>query len=173
MKPAYPTRRKILSIAAYVILAITIAYVLVHRYPSSLAVGAIVPLADKISIVGGSPISFSSLKKPLLINFWATWCTPCQQELPILERLSKKYSDKITFVGVAVDSPREDIISTKNNLNLEYLIAEASKSVIKNWHAELLPTTYLIDLTGAIVWAHAGIIKEEELEKVLGLILKK
>lgn len=173
MKPAHPTAKKILSIAAYVILAIGVAYILVHRYPPSLSVGALAPLGDKLSIIGGTQASFSSFKKPLLINFWATWCTPCQHELPILERLSKKYLDKVTFIGVAVDSPRADIISNKNNLKINYLLAEASAQVIKNWHAEILPTTYLVDSTGAIAWAHAGIIQEAELKRALEMLLNR
>jgi len=154
-------------------LAITMAYILVQRYPQNLAVGALPPLADKVSIFGGSLTSLSSFKKPLLINFWATWCIPCRHELPILERLSKKYSDTITFIGVAVDSPQADILSTKERLNLSYLIADASNQMVKNWQAELLPTTYLVDSAGTIVWAHAGVIKEEALEKALELVLTK
>lgn len=173
MKPAYQTRRKILKLAAYVILAIIVAYFLVTRYPPSLAVGAQAPLADKISLLGAQAARFSSFKKPLLINFWATWCTPCQQELPTIARLAQKYSSQVTFIGVAVDSPRADIISTQSQLKIDYVIGEANAQVVKNWRAELLPTTYLIDSSGLIIWAHAGLIKEEALEEALELITKK
>ena len=173
MKPAQQTRRKILKVAAYVILAITVAYILVHRYPPSLSVGAKAPLSDKISLLGAQVASFSSFKKPLLINFWATWCTPCQQELPVLARLAQKYSQQVTFIGAAVDSPRADIISTKEHLKIDYFLGEVSAQVVKNWRAELLPTTYLVDSSGLIIWAHAGLLKEEQLEEALKLIVKK
>lgn len=172
MKLSYPSRRKILSIGAYVILAITIAYIMVHRYTPSLSVGTQAPLSDKITLLNASTTSFSTFKKPMLINFWATWCTPCQHELPVLERLAQKYSQQITFIGAAVDSPRADIISAQNTLKLDYIIGEVSAQVTKNWRAQLLPTTYLIDSFGTIIWAHAGLLKEEELEKAIALILK-
>jgi len=166
------TCRTILSLAAYIILALVVAYIITHNYPPSLAVGIQAPLDNKLTNLNGSALGLNNFKRPLLINFWATWCTPCQQELPILSRAAKKYANQITFIGAAVDSAHADIISTKNNLGLDYIISEASPHVVKTWHAELLPTTYLVDTKGTIVWAHAGLLSEEELQKALDLVLK-
>jgi len=152
-------RRKVLSFIAYLVLALIIAYIISHRYTPSLDIGATAPLDAQLS----------KLNKPLLINFWATWCSPCEQELPIINKLSQKFNN-ITFVGLVIDSNKEDINFIKNKLNINYIIYETTSSTVKKWHAELLPTTYLIDSQGKIAWAHAGLIQEKELEKALKML---
>ena len=59
---------------------------------------------------GGKPINFFSLtgKKPIVLNFWASWCPPCKQEMPGFEAMYKKYSGKVDFVMVNMtDGARE------------------------------------------------------------------
>ena len=59
---------------------------------------------------GGKPINFFSLtgKKPIVLNFWASWCPPCKQEMPGFEAMYKKYSDKVNFAMVNMtDGARE------------------------------------------------------------------
>lgn len=154
--------------------ACAIAYILAHRYTPSLAVGTPAPLDDTITLVSNnSLVALKNFKKPLVINFWATWCGPCRQELPLLARLSKKFHNQVTFIGAAVDSPRADIQSVKNTLSLNYTLAEAPSQTIKNWHAELLPTTYIINSKGIISFAHTGLINEYELIEALDALLKK
>ncbi|NCF74864.1 MAG: thioredoxin [Xanthomonadaceae bacterium] len=54
-------------------------------------------------------------KKPILVDFWATWCTPCNMLSPILEKIAKEYEDKITLAKVNVDEARQ--ISSKFGIN--------------------------------------------------------
>lgn len=172
MEPAHKSSRKIFSIVAYLLMALALAYMLMHRFMPTLIVGMDAPLNDKISHLSGTPFSLNGLKKPLLINFWASWCQPCRQELRILSRLAQKYQARMSFVGIAVNSPKAEILALKNSLNLNYLLAQGDDQIVKLWQAQALPTTYLIDASGRIAWAHSGIISEEELEKNLNTILK-
>jgi thiol-disulfide isomerase/thioredoxin len=141
-----------------------LAYFLVERYPPSLAVGSLAPLDNKITSLSGAALNLQN--KFILINFWATWCAPCEQELPELARLAKKYP-RVSFVGVAVDSPPKDILALKTKYKLDYALGQTSAQAIKSWHAELVPTTYIINKSGHIVWARAGLAKEQELEQAL------
>ncbi len=65
---------------------------------------AAVFLANSFPDLQGEPIALSSYAgRPLVVNFWATWCAPCVKEMPDLDALSRKYPD-MTFLGVAVDT---------------------------------------------------------------------
>lgn len=173
MEPAHKISRRIISLIAYLAMALALAYVLLHRYAPTLALSAKAPLEDKILTLGGSLVPLSSLKKPVLINFFATWCEPCQREMPALSRLAQKYRERITFVGAAVNSSKADILSMKSSIGLSYVIGQADEETVKHWQAQVLPTTYLINAAGNIVWAHAGVVSEEELERNIAALLKK
>src|SRR5690606_5451784 len=61
-------------------------------------------LANTFPDLQGNPVPMSSYSgRPLIVNFWATWCAPCVKEMPDLDELSKKYPD-MHFVGVAIDT---------------------------------------------------------------------
>jgi len=67
--------------------------------------------------------------KPLLINVWATWCTPCRDEFPDLIRLAKDYDDQIEVVGISADSPEE--IDSKVTPFLQQINSSFSNFIIK------------------------------------------
>lgn len=168
-----PHRNKALSFLIYIALALVTAYMLIKENPLTLKVEDLAPLDDKIALFSG-PMTFRRLlKKPLVINFWATWCPPCQKELPLLIKLAQKYKDRVSFVGATVDSSQADILALKNSLSIPYILGQVDESVSKRWHAQALPTTYVIDLQGRIAWAHAGIVHEAQLEAALEALLKK
>jgi len=61
-------------------------------------------LADSYPDLQGTPVPLSSYAgRPLIVNFWATWCAPCIKEMPDLDELSRKYPE-MTFVGIAIDT---------------------------------------------------------------------
>ncbi len=166
---------KILSVLSYLAMAALIAFFLVDRYVPNLQVGQRAPMDDKILSLAGIPSSFKSFsgKKVLVVNFWATWCPPCQKELPILSKIAAKYASSINFVGATVDSPKETIVAMKARYSLNYWIGAVDSSVVSNWHAQILPTTYIIDKGGAIIWAKTGALSEEALESAINMALKK
>ena len=98
------------------------------------------------------------IDKPLLINFWATWCPPCVAELPSLQKLYNKYKDDINFVFI-VNEPLEVIENflQKRKYNIPYYIMDGI--VPDFFETAIIPTTYLIDneriilhKTGAARW---------------------
>ena len=103
----------------------------------------------------------------MLVNFWATWCPPCQKELPILSKMAAKYKKQISFVGAIVDSNKEDVLALKDRFSLNYQLGFVDSAVMNNWRAETLPTTYIINPSGIVVWAKNGILDQEILEAAL------
>lgn len=62
-------------------------------------------LANSFPDLQGAPVPLSTYAgRPLVVNFWATWCAPCIKEMPDLDELSRKYTE-MTFVGIAIDTP--------------------------------------------------------------------
>ena len=120
--------------------------------------------------------------KPLLINFWATWCDPCREEFPDLVKINELYKGKIDFVTVSLDD-LADIKTFVPKFLTEvkaempaYLLKTADESaaitmVAKDWSGNL-PLTILIAPSGETAYIRMGKVKYEtiraEIEKVLG-----
>lgn len=160
---------KLLSLSAYVALAIVIAYLIVDRYPTLLPTGSMAPLDEKFQTLSNHKISFRKKldKKPLLINFWSSFCPPCVEELPILNELAQKYAEQITWLGIALTSDQDAVIALKQKYRLEYFLGFADDVVLEKWQARVLPTTYLLNADGKILWAHAGKVSKQTLETAI------
>jgi thiol-disulfide isomerase/thioredoxin len=112
----------------------------------------------------------------VVVNFWATWCTPCRREIPALVDLQSRYGERgLVTIGVAIDRP-EDVAAFTRGLGVNYLIllgdAEAAE-VSRRFGNDLgvLPFTAVVDRKGRIALAHLGEIKLEELEATVTPLL--
>jgi thiol-disulfide isomerase/thioredoxin len=123
-------------------------------------------------------------KRPLLINFWATWCVPCRAEFPDLVKIREQFpAERLDFVTVSLDDPSE--IETGVPDFLKEIGGDAMPAFLLNaddpevainmldptWRGEL-PATFLFDRAGTVVYIHKGRVKPSELipviEKTLG-----
>jgi len=116
--------------------------------------------------------------RPLLINFWATWCDPCREEFPDLVRVDSDYRSKgLNFVAVSLDDISDIKSAVPKFLNeMKATMAvvllnvndpePAIKAVDEKWDGEL-PATFLYDKEGKVIFRHFGKIKPDELRAVL------
>ncbi len=123
-------------------------------------------------------------KRPLLINFWATWCVPCRAEFPDLVKIREQFpTERLDFVTVSLDDASE--IETGVPAFLREVRGDAMPAFLLNaddpevainmldstWRGEL-PATFLFDRAGTLVYKHKGRVKPAELaaviEKALG-----
>lgn len=120
--------------------------------------------------------------KPLLINFWATWCDPCREEFPDLVKLDALYKGKIDFITISLDELSDidgDVPKFLTSMKAEmpaYLLhtpdeSAAIKLVSKDW-AGNLPLTVLMETNGKIAYQRGGKIRfdtlKENVDRVLG-----
>ncbi len=110
--------------------------------------------------------------KILVLNFWATWCPPCLEEMPVFSSLQEAFSDQdVQFVGIAIDD-REAVQAFIDTYGIEFTILLGDTGAI-NLSEQLgnrfsaLPFTVLVDKGGKIKLRHAGGIKEDQLRPLL------
>ena len=107
--------------------------------------------------------------RPLLINFWATWCAPCVREMPLLDDFAASEADRLAVVGIAIDEPGA-VAPFVEELGVDYPILVGTTDVMTTQRrygntAGLLPYTVLVDADGTIAWQFLGEVKPEHLER--------
>ena len=113
----------------------------------------------------------------VLINFWASWCGPCRQEMPVLDRLHQRYqSTGFTVLGINVEgevAPAKSIVD-KTAVTFPVLI-DAGQSVSKLYDLKAMPSTVVVDRDGKVRFVHRGYKpgdEEKYVEVVKSLILE-
>lgn len=107
--------------------------------------------------------------KWVLVNFWATWCPPCQQETPELVALHNAHKDKdLVVLGMALDSNKKDVEKFIVKYQVSYPMAVGDyKMAAQLGDVEALPSTFLMDPNGKLVGFQEGMITREAIESFL------
>jgi peroxiredoxin len=125
--------------------------------------------------VSGRPVKLSEYKgKVVLLNFWATWCGPCQAEIPWFIEFEKTYKDRgFEILGVSMDENGWQAVRPfVKQMAVQYPVMIGNDSVAQLYGGiESLPMTFLIDRTGRIAGVHSGLVsKRDYRDEILRLI---
>ncbi|WP_175963113.1 TlpA family protein disulfide reductase [Burkholderia pyrrocinia] len=129
--------------------------------------------AAALTGVDGKPATLAAFKgQKVVVNFWASWCGPCVEEMPELVALSHQYKQKgIRFIGIGVDS-EQNVKNFLQKVKVDYPVfvsGYAGADLARNFGntAGALPFTVVIDATGKIRETKLGQIQPSELKKTL------
>ncbi|MBL9017462.1 MAG: TlpA family protein disulfide reductase [Myxococcales bacterium] len=112
--------------------------------------------------------------KVVVVNFWATWCKPCQKEIPDFSKAYTKYKDKgLVMLGVMTDQPDKDqLLNFQSDYDMAYPVIRANSDILVSYnYPDALPTTYVFDRGGKQVFSHVGPLHVERLESILSPLL--
>jgi len=107
--------------------------------------------------------------KPMIVEFWATWCPPCRSSIPHLNEIYAKYKDKgLQIVGIT-DEDRAKIKKFEKEVPIEYAVGlDANGKYAKPFGIQGIPHAVLVDKTGKVVWeGHPMSLKESQIEELL------
>lgn len=115
--------------------------------------------------------------KPIIINFWATWCGPCKSEMPAFNKLYKEYKDEIHFLFVNLtDGSRDTVESVKQFITNEGytfpVYFDTTMEAATTYGAYSIPTTFCIDNNGIPVHSQMGAMSEEHIEQLVNALLE-
>jgi thiol-disulfide isomerase/thioredoxin len=128
--------------------------------------------------VNGKKVSLADFKgKPVLINFWATWCGPCQLEMPWFEEFAAKYKDQgLVVLGVDQDddegTTKEKIGAAAKKIGVSYEILMPSKTIGKDYQlGDYLPETFYLNKDGVVIEHSLGAPSKDQMEAKIRKVL--
>jgi thiol-disulfide isomerase/thioredoxin len=124
--------------------------------------------------LAGVPVSLAELRgRPVVVDFWATWCAPCEFQIPVLNELQERYRDRIEVIGIAVDAGgREAVAPYAAEQGIAYRVVLGDEELAQRYGALGFPTLYVIRADGAIESSHVGLAEPEELEAAVEAALR-
>jgi thiol-disulfide isomerase/thioredoxin len=129
-------------------------------------VGVHAPAFSRPAVVGQSTLSTDGAKgKVLVVDFWATYCRPCEKEFPKLQALADKHGGSMLVYGLSEDESTEGIAAFVKKTGVRFPIGwDQGNTISQRYKLEKMPTSYVVDKKGIIRFVHGGYTEGEEEE---------
>jgi cytochrome c biogenesis protein CcmG/thiol:disulfide interchange protein DsbE len=142
---------------------------------SSSSIGQLAPDSEFARLRGTGTVSLSSLRgKVVLLDFWASWCAPCQEELPLLDDMAVRLKSKdIEIIGLSIDESQADaeqFLTRKSAWSLT-LGHDPEQKTADRFKPPKMPTSYIIDREGVVRQMNAG-FERSDLKKIEAQLLE-
>ncbi|MDO8567523.1 MAG: TlpA disulfide reductase family protein [Dehalococcoidales bacterium] len=119
----------------------------------------------KLELFSGQTIVLKDFtgKRPVVINFWASWCPPCRDEAPTLAKVSKMYEGRVEFIGVVINDTQANALAFMKEFGISYDNGIDQDNVSGKYGISGIPETFWIDKQGQLVGHWIGAIDEANL----------
>ncbi|HSN81747.1 MAG TPA: TlpA disulfide reductase family protein [Polyangiales bacterium] len=144
-------------------LAVMAAISLVCASASALSSGDAPPPIDALD-QAGEKVDLTALEgKVVLVDFWASWCKPCRQEMPVLERLHQQYASQgLVVIGVSTDSSLKKMRRFLEDTPVSFRIVHDRRAEIASrYEPSAMPSSYFIGRDGKVRYVHEGFREED------------
>ena len=163
-------KKAIIIVAAFLCLFVWVTF----RHPSRKPLGLVGPAPEfTLTDLANHPLNLSGLRgKVVVLDFWATWCGPCREEIPHFIALQSKYEPRLQVVGISMDDEEKPVREFQQQFKMNYPVAMGNPKVAEQYGGILgLPITFIIDRNGQIFARHLGAtnvsVIEDEIQKLL------
>ncbi len=138
------------------------------------AIGRLAPPFVGMALDGSAMSLADYAGQPVMLNFWATWCGPCRNEMPALERAAQRYKGKLTILGINQGESRPTIAPFVEEFGLTFPIVLDEEQAIGAdlYEVSGLPTTYFVDKSGVIRRLWIGEMNSIAIEEGIAEILQ-
>lgn len=158
----------VLTLVAAVLGAVWIATTRVDPSAPALALGEPLPEVGHpapdftLQAPGGGEVRLSDLRgKPVVVNFWATWCPPCRAEIPALEQAHRDFGGDVVILGVDVQESEATVEAFMGEFGMSYPVAlDPNAAVARGYQVRAYPTTVFVDSRGVIRHIFTGPLNE-------------
>jgi peroxiredoxin len=125
--------------------------------------------------INGTEVSLKDLKgNPVLINYWATWCVPCKDEMPAIEAAYQEHKDTgLTVLAVDADEGLNEVINFINTMDISFeVLMDPGSTVNELYRVRAYPTSFFVGRDGTIKAMQIGVMNEAQLAEHLAKILE-
>ncbi len=161
--------RRLVAVALVVATAAVVGAILAAKGENGAAspqasAGSRVP-AQSFEMFDGSTASLADYAaRPLVVNFWASWCPPCAAEMPDFERVHQQFSGQVAFLGINTQDTPERAADLARQTGVSYDLArDPAGELFQAFGVFGMPSTFFVSAQGQIVDRHTGIITAEML----------
>ena len=129
---------------------------------------------ETLSVQGLQKLVQANRGKPVVVNFFATWCPPCKAEIPMLVEMTKKYKGKVNFVGLTVDNDATvaKVLPYVAQMKINYPVYRAGSDVVQAFSIRSIPFNVGYGKNGKVAWAFSGFLDEAAFEEMVRELLK-
>jgi cytochrome c biogenesis protein CcmG, thiol:disulfide interchange protein DsbE len=172
-----PTRRIVLIIVAIAVAVAVYEGAQHHSHSRGAPPGAVDSPAAEFSLqdLDGKPLALANYRgKVVLLNFWATWCTPCRGEIPQFVEYQNKYGPQgLQLLGISMDDDATPVHAFYQQFKMNYPVAIGSANLAESYGGVLgLPVTFLIGRDGRIAAKYVGAVETPVLQQKIELLLQ-
>jgi thiol-disulfide isomerase/thioredoxin len=115
---------------------------------------------------GGEPFALADLRGPAVVNLWASWCAPCREELPALQRYADQAAGQVHVLGVVTEDRRSAAASLAEDLGITFpALADPDGRLLAAVATVGLPTTLFVDADGQVRYVHTNVLDEQAVER--------
>lgn len=160
-------------------LAVAVAGYWFIKAPASSEVKPVEPVQSGVAVgksleafsllnLEGQRITVGEAGKVTIVNFWASWCPPCREEMPELNRFAAKHKDTVFFYGVNLQEPTDKVKEFMQQYSYSFpVLIDSTGEIGKFFRVTAIPTTLVVDKKGMIVFRKSGTVTMSELEGII------